>query len=201
MDAEERRERARWLSTHVLPHEPALRRWLLSRRLPGVDVDDVVQETYTRLIQVESLQDVRNPKAYFFQSAWSVLLNMVRREKVVALQAMADIDGLGVQADLPSPEQEAADRDELQRLAEAIAALPAKAGEVFRLRRVHGLSQKQVASRLGLAESTVEKHMHRGLVLLLEGFMRGGYPAAQVSYSADKDIKPVHGQAHRKRGR
>jgi RNA polymerase sigma-70 factor (ECF subfamily) len=201
MDAEQRRERARWLSANVLPHEPALRRWLLSRRLPGVDIDDVVQETYTRLIQIESLQDVRNPKAYFFQAAWSVLLNMVRREKVIALQAMADIDCLGVEADLPSPEQQAADRDELQRLAEAIASLPAKAGEVFRLRRVHGLSQKQVATRLGLAESTVEKHMHRGLVLLLEGFMRGGYPAAQVSYSADKDMKPVDGQAHRKRGR
>jgi RNA polymerase sigma-70 factor (ECF subfamily) len=126
---------------------------------------------------------------------------MVRREKVVALQTMADIDFLGVAADQPTPEQQLVDRDELQRAGEAIAGLPPRVGEVFRLRRVHGLSQKQVAHKLGLAESTVEKHMHRGLVLLLERFASGGYPASQVSSVGEEVMKPSYGQAQRKRDR
>ena len=43
-------ERAIWLGRHVLPHEPALRAWLRRRRLDGLEIDDVIQETYTRLV-------------------------------------------------------------------------------------------------------------------------------------------------------
>ena len=43
-------ERAIWLGRHVLPHEPALRAWLRRRRLGGLEIDDIIQETYTRLV-------------------------------------------------------------------------------------------------------------------------------------------------------
>lgn len=194
-------DRALWLSRQILPHEPALRGWLSSRRLPGLEIDDVIQDTYARLIFAENVELIRNTRAYMFQTAWSVLMTHVRREKVVAIQAMADVDELSLAADLPSPEQHAADREELLRLAEAIAGLPNRIGEVFRLRRVQGLSQKEVARALGLAESTVEKHMKRGLMLLLQRFTRGGYRLPETSRHADEDIQPSHGQADRNRDR
>ncbi len=166
-----------------------------------MEIDDVIQETYCRLIQAESLDGVQNPKAYMFQAAWSVLVSHVRRERVVTLQALSDMDQLALKADHPSPEQHAMDRDELLRLAEAIAALPGKIGDVFRLRRVHGLSQREVARQLGLSESTVEKHMRRGFSLLLVRFTHSGYPAPDASSKANKDTRPGHGQGERKRDR
>lgn len=191
-------ERARWLSRYVLPHEAALRAWLSSRRLPhGIDVDDVIQETYARLIQLASVEGVRNVKAYTFQAAWSVVMNQMRRKKVVTIQAFADLDELGLEAEAPSPEQEVLDRDELFRLGEAIAALPGKVGEVFRLRRIHGLSQKSVAARIGMPESTVEKNMKRGLLLLLDQFNRGGYPVVEASKVAKQGRPPGHGTSQR----
>lgn len=102
---------------------------------------------------------MRNPKTYAFQSAYSVLITHVRRSRVTAFQTVSDIDQLGAIADEPSPEHRVADRDELQHLGEAIAALPPQVREVFTLRKVESLPQRKVAHRLGISESTFEKHM------------------------------------------
>ncbi len=185
------------MSRHVVPHEPALRAWLSSRVPPGVEVDDVIQETYTRLIQVGNVDAIQNVKAYMFQAAWSVVMTHVRRKKVVTIQGLADFDQFETGA--PSPEQEAADRDELFRLAEAIAALPDRVGEVFRLRRIHGLSQKGVAERMGMPESTVEKYMRKGLLILLDHFQRGGYPPSDASKQTKQSKSPTYGTRDRKR--
>ena len=74
------------------------------------------------------------------------------------------------------------DRDELNNLAGAIAAMPAQMRQVFTLRRVQGLSQREVAQEMGISESTVEKHMSRGFMLLLRLFSYGGN-APQVTSS------------------
>jgi RNA polymerase sigma-70 factor (ECF subfamily) len=176
-------ERAIWLGRHVLPHEPQLRTWLKRRRLDGLDVDDIIQETYTRLIAAESVAHVLDPKSYAFQTAGSVVLDHLRRMKVVSISSVPDLDYLEVVSDDPSPERQVIDRDELQRLAQAIAGLPAKVREVFTLRRVYGLSQREVAAKMGLSESTVEKHMSKGFLIMLERMGHGGYEPPHASSS------------------
>src|SRR5690606_14968612 len=109
---------------------------------------------------VSGISNVRN---YLFQTAYSVLMTHVRRSKIVSFQTVSDLDQLGARAQDCSPEEQVIDRDELQKLAEAIAGLPGKIREVFILRRVNGLSQKDVAQKLRLSESTVEKHMSRSI--------------------------------------
>jgi RNA polymerase sigma factor (sigma-70 family) len=158
----------------VLPHESELRAWLCGRRVAGLEVDDVIQETYSRLLLAEGVNHIRNPRAYAFQTAASVMLDHMRRLKVVPITAVANIEHLQAASDLPSPERQVIDREELYRLADAIAGLPDKVREVFRLRRIEGLSQREVAERIGISENTVEKHMSRGLLLLLQAFRDGG---------------------------
>lgn len=176
-----------------MPHEPALRSWLRNRRLAGLEIDDIVQETYARLIAVESVEGVRNPKTYAFQAAHSVMMTHVRRSRVIAFQTVSDIDQLGATAEEPSPEHRVADRDELQHLAEAIASLPVRVRDVFILRRVEALSQREVAQRLGISESTVEKHMSRGFYLLTALFTRSGNQTAGAS-KAGEEIRKAHVQ-------
>jgi RNA polymerase sigma factor (sigma-70 family) len=167
-------ERAIWLGRHVLPHEPALRAWLSRRRHDGLEIDDIIQETYTRLIAAESVAHVLDARSYAFQTAGSVVIDHLRRIKVVSIASVPDLDYLGVVSEDPSPERQTIDRDELHRLAEAIAGLPPKVREVFTLRRVYGLSQREVAVKMGLSESTVEKHMSRGFLILVERLGHGG---------------------------
>jgi RNA polymerase sigma-70 factor (ECF subfamily) len=192
-------DRAMWLARHALPHEPALRGWLQHRRLPGLEVDDVVQETYARLVALESVDHIRSSRNYMFQTAHSVLLSHLRRSKVVSFVTVGDVEQLGVAASEASPEHQAADRDELQHLAEAISDLPPRVRDVFVLRRVHGLAQRDVARRLGVSESTVEKYMSRGLHMLMDMFGRCGKPAGHASRAVKKDMRANHGPRAGKR--
>jgi RNA polymerase sigma factor (sigma-70 family) len=188
--------RARWLARHILPHESPLRAWLQNRRLAGLEIDDIVQETYSRLIGLDSVDGIRDPKTYAFQTAYSVLLQHIRRSKIVDFQTVSDIDQLGMAAEDPSPEVQIADRDELRHLAEAIAALPKRLREVVTLRRIHGLTQREVALKLALSESTVEKHMSRGIYRLSSLFDRGGTSSREAS-KIRQGKRRSHAQADR----
>lgn len=174
-------ERAIWLGRHVLPHEPALRAWLRRRRLEGLEIDDVIQETYTRLIAADSVAHIRDAKTYTFQIAGSVVVDHLRRMKVVSIASVSDLDHLDMSSQEPSPERQVMDREELHRLAEVIARLPGRVRDVFTLRRVYGLSQREVAEKLDIAESTVEKHMARGFLLMLAELGHGGKDTGPTS--------------------
>ena len=167
----------------MLPHEQALRAWLRGRSLGGLDVDDVVQETYTRLMTAESVKHIRNTKTYAFQTAASVVVDYVRKMRVISIVSVANLDLLEVVSDDYSPERVAIDRDELNRLGAVIAAMPDKVRQVFTLRRVQGLSQREVARKMGISENTVEKHMSRGFLLMLRLFPYGGKPLPTTSPS------------------
>jgi len=182
-------ERALWLRRQVLPHEPALRAWLRRKSLGGLDVDDIIQETYTRLVAADSVAHVLDARSYAFQVAGSVVIDHLRRMKVVSISQAPNFDYLEVVSDEPSPERQVIDRDELQHLARMIARLPGRVREVFTLRRVYGLSQREVAHRMGIAESTVEKHMSRGFLLMI---MPGRWikPADGLFFPSDLEIRP-----------
>jgi len=174
-------QRAAWLARHILPHEPALRAWLMRRQVAGLDVDDIVQETYARLSMTEKVDHIREPRVYMFQTARSVIVTYIRHSRVISIQSVGQSVSFDIADDVPDPETQASDRDELRRLAEAIAFLPEKIRDVILLRRIEGLSQRQVAERLGLSESTVEKHMSNGFRRLGEAFRRGGKPGRSAS--------------------
>ncbi len=194
-------ERALWLGRHVLPHEAALRVWLRRRRLDGLEIDDIIQETYTRLIAAESVQHVLDAKSYTFQVAGSVVIDHLRRMKVVSISSVPDLDTLEVVSDEPSPERQVIDREELHRLANAIAGLPAKVRDVFTLRRIYGLSQREVAEKMGISESTVEKHMSRGFFIMLERLGHGGNEPFHPSSSGSAKIEARRSHVRKDRSR
>src|SRR5271163_4947636 len=68
-------ERALWLARCILPHEPEIRAWLRTRRPPGLEIDDIIQETYARLSAIEDVGHIRDARTYAFQTARSVALS------------------------------------------------------------------------------------------------------------------------------
>ncbi|MGE3476552.1 MAG: RNA polymerase sigma factor [Rhodospirillaceae bacterium] len=178
---EELQVRARWLEQHVLPHDAALRAWIQKKVPVGLDVDDVVQEAYAILASLDSVESIRNPKSYTLRVAYSVILSHVRRARIVPMMTVSDVDFLGASDDTPSVERTVSDRDDLRRVGDAISELPPTCRQVFVLRRIDGLSQREIAERLGITVKTVEKHITKAVRVLVDSFGRGGSGPGRAS--------------------
>jgi RNA polymerase sigma-70 factor (ECF subfamily) len=189
------RQRTRWFLRNILPHEPALRGWLSRSTPSGVDPDDVIQEAYTILAELETVDAIRHPRAYLFQVARSVIMRHVRRARIVPIHTVDDLERLEHFDDAASPEQHTIDRDELRQLARAIAAMPLKTREAFVLRRVDGLPQREIAARMRITENTVETHISRGILFLIDWFGRSGNKRSQTSRNTESEIASLDGRA------
>lgn len=188
-------DRAIWLSRNVLPHEVALRHWLSRWRVEALDVDDIVQETYAILAGRETVGEIRNPKAYLFQTARSVVLMHLRHAKIVSIRTVEDLDRLDPVADDPSPEQQMSDREQLHRLAKALGQLPEQGRRAVYMRFVEGLSQREIGSRLGISENAAQKHVVKSVEKLAKIFGRGGRDVVQASTLESKRMLAPNGEA------
>ncbi|HHK0213861.1 TPA: RNA polymerase sigma factor [Pseudomonas aeruginosa] len=77
-------------------------------------------------------------------------------------------DLAGFVADQPGPEESAVDADALARLREIVAELPPRTREIFRLNRLEGLTHAEVARRLEISDSSVQKHLARALAHVMQ---------------------------------
>jgi RNA polymerase sigma-70 factor (ECF subfamily) len=165
-------DRNRWFAAEVQPHDAKLRAYVRGR-FPGVrDVDDVVQESYLRLWKARALQPIRSAKSFLFCIASNLALDTVRRQRFSPIDDVTDFTGLFVMDDGPDAAASAARQQEIELLVEAIDALPDRCREIFILRKLRGVSQKDIAARLGLSEQTVQVQAARGLRRIAETLRR-----------------------------
>nr|WP_282705140.1 RNA polymerase sigma factor [Thermomonas fusca] len=163
----------RWFVHEVLVHEEALMRFL-QRHWPHRDeLPDLRQELYARIYEAGAKSRPTQPRAFLFASARHLMTDRLRRGKVVSIEPMGDFEPSLVLVDEVSPERWCGGRQALRRLADAFDRLPDRCREVVWLRRVEELSQKDVASRLGISEKTVEKHIAKGMRLLADALYTG----------------------------
>jgi RNA polymerase sigma-70 factor (ECF subfamily) len=165
-------DRNRWFADEVQPHDAKLRAYVRGR-FPGVrDVDDVVQESYLRLWKARALQPIRSAKSFLFQIASNLAIDTVRRHRSSPIDDVTDFAALFVMDDRPDAAASAARQQEIELLVEAIDALPDRCREIFILRKLRGVSQKDIAARLGLSEQTVQVQAARGLRRIAERLRR-----------------------------
>lgn len=157
-----------WFAREILVHEGALMRYLRRSWLRGEEVHDLRQEIYVRVYEAAARSRPAQPKSFMFTTARHLMTDRLRRERVVSIEAVGDIDALNVPVDEVTPDRRLDAHQELKRLADAFDRLPDRCREVVWLRRVEQLSQKQVAARMGISEKTVEKQIAKGARLIAQ---------------------------------
>lgn len=166
---------ARWFVDEVLPHEPKLRAWVRARFPAVADLDDLVQNAYARLLRAHASGPIANPKAFLFITVRNLALNHLRHQGYERPAGTAEIDPLSVVDEALGVREALAHREDFQLLIEAIQSLPERCRQVVTLRKIYGLSQKEVATRLGISENTVEAQGAIGLRKCIEFFRRRGH--------------------------
>ncbi len=132
------------------------------------DVEDLLQDIYVRVYEFAQKEIPDKARAYVFQTARNLIANRVRDRRVVPMDAVADLDALGIAIDTPGPDQSLVARDELRRLREAIDTLPPRYRDVVILRRIKDLSRSEIATRLGLTEASVSVYLTEGMYALAD---------------------------------
>jgi RNA polymerase sigma-70 factor (ECF subfamily) len=162
-----------WFVREVLPLEQALMQFLQHNWRNRSDIVDLRQEVYVRVFEAARKEIPEHPRQFVFSTARNLLIDHIRREQVIPIEAMADPDGMNVALDEPGPDRATMARDELRKLQAALDQLPPRCREAFVLGKIEGLSGQEIAIRMGVTESAVSRHLALG-VRLLAALLHGG---------------------------
>ncbi len=152
-----------WFVDKVLPSEAVLESYLRRNWRDWDEVPDLRQEVYARVYTSCLRHRPESAQAFVLTTARNLLIDRARRAKIVSIEAYADMDTLAPIPDELSPERHLAARSELKLLQIALNLLPARCREVIELRKIEGLSQREVATRMGITEDTVERQVSKGV--------------------------------------
>jgi RNA polymerase sigma-70 factor (ECF subfamily) len=179
-------DHSRWFTDEVQPHESALRAYLRGR-FPGLpDVDDLIQETYARLLRAKVAGKLQEVRPYLFATARNAAIDLARHKQVAATDSLGNIEQLSVVEDRPDAAEATAQGQEIEILHEAIAALPPRCREILTLRRFHGLSHQAIAQQLHISANTVDAQLCLAVFrcrqfLLLRGVSRDSLASVPAS--------------------
>lgn len=162
-------------------HKAALRRVVRRYLVPGADAEDVLQEAFLRAYAAERKRGVEHPKAFMFQVARNTALGELRRSEHSPIDGTVDFDAATLSSH--ATEADASDvfegRRKLHAFTMAVLELPPRCRKAFLMRRIEGLSYKQIANRMGISVSAAEKHVAMGLLRCHDHLTEQGYEPSE----------------------
>lgn len=139
---------------------------LVARIVPPHEIEDIVQETYVRICQIENKENITSPKSFMYKTARNLALDY---QKQANIRLVDGVESTEVLEQLLSEHhkdemyENTLKNNEFADFCEAVRLLPIQCRKVFVLKKVYGYSQREIAAQLNLSESTVEKHISTGM--------------------------------------
>ncbi|OKH87287.1 RNA polymerase sigma factor [Thalassospira sp. TSL5-1] len=156
-----------WDINHLFrTYHARLRHFVQKRKLAWYTADDIVQDTFLRVVATPSLPDVKYAQSYLYRTAQNLVVDHFRRERILKFVPDAEKSLEYVASDSPLPDQIVWSRQELRQLQAAINKLPAPTREVFVLARLEGKTYAEIGEKLGIPPQTAFSRMVRALTLL-----------------------------------
>lgn len=124
--------------------------------------EDITQDAFMRIQRLENLSDIQNHRAHLYKTASNLAIDHQRREKSrdqYVQRQMPVVEELAA----PSPETHIGAQRQLDELEAIVAKLPSNCRQAFIWHRLHGMSYSQIAEKLDVSVSSVEKYIYRTL--------------------------------------
>jgi RNA polymerase sigma-70 factor (ECF subfamily) len=135
--------------------------------------EDLVQDMFVKISGLPDSQ-IDNPIAYLYRLGWNMMLDRLRQQRRATVRegdwsnAQHTVVANDAVAEGPSAEDILDGRQRLQRIIDALKDLPPQTQRVFRMHKFEGLSHGEVAARMGVSRSAVEKHVSAALRHLIK---------------------------------
>ena len=162
-----------------------LRRYLARFLGDATEAQDVAHDAYLRVYPTEGKPPAEKPEALLYTTARRLALNRIKRRRIAPFARDA-LEPESMASPAPGVVQQVMARQELRQLEQAIRQLPAGCRTVLLLRKVELLSHREIADRLGIAISTVEKQHARALRLLRASL------SIESDHTATRVATPTH---------
>lgn len=133
--------------------------------VPPKEVEDIVQETYVRVCQVENIDAIREPRSFLFRTAQNLALDHVKRAETRLTSGGDDIDEVAAVGPVALDDVtfgKVASDEEFALFCEAVRHLPKQCRRAFVLKKVYGYSLKEIAAIMDVGQPTVETHIVNG---------------------------------------
>jgi RNA polymerase sigma factor (sigma-70 family) len=143
-----------------------LRKLLRHRGRTKDEADDLIQEAFLRLQAYRRERQVREPEAFLVRTVQNLTIDARRQKLHRGPHVAVDTETLRLIDPTPEPDEVVAARQRLQQLKAGLATLPPRTREIILLNRIDGLSQQQIAERLRISVSAVEKHIAKAALFL-----------------------------------
>ena len=145
-----------------LAHQGELHAYL-KRKLGNADTaTDLTQETFLRFARHrETCPEVTitHERSYLYRIAHNLAVDHLRRARRGKVDETPGYELVDIPDEAPTPEQAVSNRSELSIVREAILEMPERTRHIFILNRIEGLTYREVATRLNISESSVQKHL------------------------------------------
>jgi len=162
--------------TSYMERRPALVRYFASRTGSSDLAEDITQDIAARLMELseQQISEISNPVAFIYRMGCNLMLDRVKsRNRSIARDhdwsSLHTVQsGLDAVADLPAADDAAHARQRLLQVLGTVETLRPQCRRAFRLHKLEGLSHAEVADRMGISRSAVEKHISHALRTLMQ---------------------------------
>jgi len=151
------------LSDTFVGYKNTIRRFI-SRIVRYDDIEDIVQETFIKSYEADLKKKIKYPRSYMLKTAKNLAINHQAKWDNKFNDSLEDFDEPPVQLNTGNFEDEFESKERFLFFCKATDQLSGAVRKCFILKKVYGLSQKEIAQYLELSESTVEKHVAKGLL-------------------------------------
>ena len=152
------------------------------------DIEDVLHDAYIRAVEAEKVNQIQSPKAFLYKVCKNLALNRCNNAAQKLTHYIEDFEELYVLDNTVSLDNQIEQETRFVLFCDAVKLLPPQCRNVFVLKKVYGFSSKEIAKRLSIDVSTVDKHLAKGMVICRNHLERKGYSFTKKIPAAKKVI-------------